>query len=145
MPSLICKIRLGTTEAGLRYLMQAMKIPYPELPLYNDHSTKVILSTGGEALRGFRSASLTWDRLDAQQAYIIRQLAEDAIDSGDGLIYASVNRAWNRSGFIQDWIDVKGYPNLPSAPPVSNTRGYVTDSFTLIIGGLVIVNDPSTA
>lgn len=142
---MICRIRLGITEATLRYMIQAMKIPYPELPLYNDHSTKIALSTGGEALRGFRSASLTWDRLGAQQAFIIRQLAEDAIDSGDGFIYATVNRAWNRSGLIQDWVDVKGYPNLPSAPSVSNTRGYVTDSFTLIIGGLIIINDPSTA
>lgn len=144
---MICKIRLGITEAGLRYLIQAMKIPYPFLPLYNDHSTKVTLATGGEALRGFRSSSLTWEKgvLDWHQAYMIRQLAEDAIDSGDGLIYATVNRAWNRSGDGQDWIDVKGYPNLPSAPPVSNTRGYVPDSFTLIIGGLVIINDPSTA
>lgn len=142
---MICKIRLGITEAGMRFMIQAMKMPYPELPLYNDHSTKVALSTGGEALRGFRSTSLTWDRLDAHQAYTIRKIAEDAIDSGDGMIYATINRAWNRSGDIQDWIDIKGYPNIPSAPSVSNTRGFTTDSFTLVINNVVIVNDPSTA
>lgn len=141
---MICRIRLGITEAGMRYMIQNMKMPYPELPLYNDHSTKVELSNGGEALRGFRSVSLTWDQLDWHQAYIIRQLAEDAI-AASGLIYATINRAWNRSGDGQDWIDVKGYPNFPSAPSVSNTKGYVTDSFTLTIGGLTIVNDPSTA
>jgi len=141
----ICKIRVGTTEASMRYLIQAMKIPYPELLLYNDHSEKVSLTTGGEALRGFKSASLTWDQLDLHGAFRIRQLAEDAIASADGMMYATVNRAWNRSGDAQDWIDVKGYPNIPSAPPVSNTRGVVTDSFTLSITGLVVVNDPSTA
>lgn len=142
---MICKIRLGTTEATLRYMIQAMKIPRPELPVYNDHATKVQLSNGGEALRGFVSASLTWDRLDAHQAYMIRQIAEDAIASADSLIYATVNRAWNRSGDRQDWIDVKGYPNQPSAAPVSNTLGNVTSSFTLVINNLLIVNDPSTA
>ena len=142
---MICKIRLGTTEATLRYMIQAMKIPYPELPLYNDHSTKVTLSTGGEALRGFRSTSFSWEQLDWHQAYMIRQLAEDAIDSADGMIYATVNRAWNRSGDGQDWIDIKGYPNLPTASPVANTKGRGTSSFTLTIGGLLIINDPSTA
>lgn len=142
---MICKIRLGTTEATLRYLMQAMKLPYPELPLYNDHSVKVTLSTGGQALRGFRSTSLTWHRLNAHEAFVIRKIAEDSVDSADGLIYATVNRAWNRSGEIQDWIDIKGYPNFPSAPSVANTRGFTTDVFTLNIGGLIIVNDPSTA
>lgn len=145
MVSLVCKIRLGTSEAGLRYLMQSMKFPYPEVPLYNDHSVKISLSTGGEALRGFRSFSLSWQRLDVHQAYVIRKLAEDALDSGDGLIYATVNRGWNGLGPAQDWIDVKGYPNIPSAPSVPNTRGFVSDTFTLIGQGLIIVNDPSTA
>lgn len=144
---MICKIRLALTQAGLStgYLVQALKVTRPDLPVYNDHSSKVALSNGGQALRGFRSVSLTWDAnvLDWHQAWRIRDLVDRAVSDGTPL-YATVNRAWNRSGDGQDWIDVSGAPHFPDGIPTSRTRGRMTDSFTLVINALETINDPAS-
>ena len=87
---MICKIRLAVTEALLAqgYIIENWRIPSHSLPVYNDHSQKVATSDGGQALRGFRSFSLSWDTLDHLQRRTLRRIAEEALDSGDGLIYA---------------------------------------------------------
>ena len=141
---MICKIRLATSEALLAKgaLVYAWGVPAPSLPIYNDHSAKALLSDGGQSLRGYASVSLTWDRLTWYQAYIIRKLAEDAIDAG-GVLYATVNRAWNRKGMGSDWIDVSGKPHIPDGTPAGNTDGLLSDGFTLFLNNLTIESDPS--
>lgn len=142
---MIRKIRLAITEAGLEKgsMLYAWRLPIPTLSLYNDHSTKIPLSDGGQALRGFASVSLTWDRLTWDQARTVRKLVEDAIDGG-GLLYASVNRGWNRSGGADDWIDVSGKPHIPDGTAAGNTQGRVSDGVSLLLNALSVVNDPSS-
>jgi len=140
------RILLATTEAGLPKgsVVYALNLPMPSLPIYSDHSAKVTLSDGGQALRGFSSVSLTWNFLDWDQARILRELGEDSLDSADGLIYAKVNRAWNRSGSGEDWIDISGRPHIFDGTSASGTFAKISDNVTLLIGNHTIVNDPSS-
>jgi hypothetical protein len=143
---MICKIRLATTEAGLAkgYLINNWRIPSPSLPVYNDHSQKVATSDGGQALRGFLSFSLTWDTLDHLQRRTVRRIAEEALDSGDGLIYCTIDRGWNGAGAIDDWIDVSGQAHIPAIVPIGNSNGLASSGITLVVGNLTIENEPAS-
>jgi hypothetical protein len=143
---MICKIRLATTEAGLAkgYLINNWRIPSPSLPVYNDHSERVATSDGGEALRGFRSFSLTFDTLDQLQRRTLRRIVEEALDSGDGKIYATIDRGWNGAGPIDDWLDVSGEPHLPAIVPIGNSNGLASSGITLVVGNLTIENEPAS-
>jgi hypothetical protein len=103
----------------------------------------VTTSDGGEALRGFRSFSLTFDTLDQLQRRTLRRIAEEALDSADGLLYATVDRGWNGAGPLDDWIDVSGQAHIPAITPIGNSDGKASGSVTLIVGNLTIVNDPA--
>jgi len=141
----ICKIRLAVTEALLArgYINHNWRIPTPSLPIFSDHSQKVALSDGGQSLRGFRSFSLTWDVLDSLQRRTVRRIAEEALDSSGGLIFATVDRGWNGAGPIDDWIDVSGQAHIPQITPIGNSNGLASSGVTLIVGNLTIVQDPA--
>lgn len=142
---LICKIRLAITEALLPqgFIIHNWRIPSPSLPIYSDHSQKVALSDGGQSQRGFRSFSLTWDVLDSLQRRTVRRIAEEALDSADGLVYATVDRGWNGGGPIDDWIDVSGQAHIPAITPIGNSNGLASSGVTLVVGNLTIVQDPA--
>lgn len=143
---MICKIRLAVTEALLAqgYIIENWRIPSPSLPVYSDHSQKVATSDGGQALRGFRSFSLSWDTLDHLQRRTLRRIAEEALDSGDGLIYATIDRGWNGAGPIDDWIDVSGQVHIPNIAPIGNSNGLASAGVTLVVGNLTIEADPAS-
>lgn len=142
---MICNIRLATTEAKLAtgYLIWNWRLPTPSLPVYADHSEKVGTSDGGEAVRGFRSFSLTFDTLDHLQRRTLRRVAEEALDSADGKLYATVDRGWGGGGPIDDWIDVSGQVHLPTITPIGNSNGLASGSVTLVVGNLTIEADPA--
>lgn len=142
---MICKIRLASTLAGLAqgYLM-VWRLPSPSLPIYSDNSANVSTADGGSALRGFRSASLTWDVLDYVQRRAVRKISEDALDSADGKLYATVSRTWNGAGGLDDWIDISGQPHVPAITPIANSNGRASSGITLFIGGIEIENDPAS-
>ena len=142
---IICKIRLAVTEALLAqgYLVNNWRIPSPSLPIYNDHSQRVTTSDGGEALRGFRSFSLTFDVLDQLQRRTLRRIVEESLDSSDGLIYATVDRGWAGAGPIGDWIDVSGQGHIPVITPIGNSNGLASGGVTLVVGNLTIEADPA--
>lgn len=141
-----CFIRIATQESDLAmgYLLYAWQLPMPNLPVYNDHASKVPVATGGVALRGAPSVSLTWNRLTTHQAHLVYKLVNDSLDSGDGLMYATVNRAWSGRGVGEDWVDIKGYPHPPDTPIVPNTQGRLFQQVTLVIANFTIVNDPAS-
>lgn len=142
---IICKIRLAITEALLAqgYLVHNWRIPSPSLPLYSDHASKVALSDGGQSLRGFRSFSLMFDVLDSLQRRTLRRIAEEALDSAGGLIFATVDRGWNGAGPIDDWIDISGTPHVPQITPIGNSNGLASSGVTLVVNNLTIVQDPA--
>lgn len=142
---MICNIRLAVTEALLArgYLIQNWRLPSPGLPIYNDNTVRVATSDGGEALRGFRSFSLTFDVLDFLQRRTLRRIAEESLDSSGGLIFATVDRSWNGAGPDGDWIDVSGQAHIPAITPIGNSDGRASGGVTLIVNNLTIVNDPA--
>lgn len=143
---MICKIRLAVTEALLAqgYIIENWRIPSPSLPVYNDHSQKVTTSDGGQALRGFRSFSLTWDVLNSLQRRTLRRIAEESLDSSGGLIFATVDKGWAGIGAIDSWIDVSGQVHIPNIVPIGNSNGLASAGVTLVVGNLTIVNDPAS-
>lgn len=140
----LCDIRLAITEANLTkgYVTFSWGLPKPDLPVYNDSSTRVATADGGLSLRGWPSVILTWNRLSPRQARTVRKLVEDALDGG-GLLYATIDRSWAGVGAQGDWIDVSGVPQLPQITPAGNTSGLAKDNVTLVINDLTIVNDPA--
>lgn len=142
---MICNIRLAVTEALLAqgYIIENWRIPSPSLPVYSDHSQKVATSDGGQALRGFRSFSLTWDVLNSLQRRTLRRIAEEALDSSGGLIFATVDKGWAGIGAIDSWIDVSGQVHIPDITPIGNSNGLASAGVTLVVGNLTIVNDPA--
>ncbi|KKL93171.1 hypothetical protein LCGC14_1877370 [marine sediment metagenome] len=142
---IICKIRLAITEALLAqgYLVYNWRIPSPSLPIYNDHSSKVSLTDGGQSLRGFRSFSLTFDVLDSLQRRTLRRIAEEALGSVDGLLYASVDKGWAGIGPEGSWIDVSGQAHIPQITPIGNSNGLASSGVTLLVNNLTIVQDPA--
>ena len=142
---MICKIRLAVTEALLAqgYIVHNWRIGTPSLPVYSDHSQKVPLSDGGQSLRGFRSFSLTWDVLDSLQRRTVRRIAEEALDSAGGLIFATVDKGWAGVGPIDSWIDVSGQAHIPQITPIGNSNGLASSGVTLVVGNLTVINDPA--
>ena len=143
---MICDIRLAVTEALLArgYLIQNWRLPTPSLPVYSDHSQIVTTSDGGQSLRGFRSFSLTFDTLDFLQRRTLRRIAEEGLDSADGLLFATVDRGWGGGGPIDDGIDVSGQVHIPQITPIGNSDGLASGGVTLVVGNLTIVNDPAS-
>ena len=142
----VCDIRLATTEAGLSngYLIYSWGLPKPQVPLFSDHSVKSPLSSGGQALRGHSSVSLLFERLTAAQARALRKLVEDALDSTDGLMYLTVDKAWRGSGGEGSWEDVKGEPHIPDLAAAASTDGKLFQNVTLFVNAIQSVNDPAS-
>ena len=144
----LANIRLATTEAGLSkgYLIFSWGLPPPSLPVYADHSAKVALSNGGQAIRGYTSFSLTWDRgvLSNQQAWVLRDLVEAALATGGKQLFATVDYGWNSTNAPGHWVDLKGEPHLGDFTPVGNTGGLLKDQVTLFVNNLTEVNNPAS-
>ena len=141
----ITDIRLATTEAGLStgYLIFSLSIPEPDLPLFPDHSARVPLSDGGQSLRGFRSTTLSWNRLNSQQLRVLTKLVDDALDTANGVLFATIDKGWNGSTNTNNFIDVSGKPHLPRPNPTPRTHSLAFDNVVLVINNLTIINDPA--
>lgn len=142
----LCNIRLATTEAGLAkgYLMHSWQLPAPALPVYADHSVKVALANGGQAIRGFRSFSLTWDRLTDHQANVLRALVEAALDTANEVIFATIDFGWDGTQAPGYFVDVSGEPHIMDNTPAGNTWGRARDGVTLFVNNLTDVNNPAS-
>ena len=134
----LCNIRLATSSAGLAngYLVYSWRLPEPDLPIYADHTVKQPLSHGGQALRGFVSFTLTWDRLTEHQARILRKLVEDAIATAGQLLYATIDFGWNATEAPGSWHNVSGRPHLADFASANGTQGKARDSVTLFVNNL---------
>lgn len=143
---MVYDIRLATTEAGLSigYLIYSWGLPEPQLPQYQDHASRSPLSSGGEALRGHSSVSLLFEKLTTTQMATLRKLVEDALDSGDGLLYATVDKSWRGDGPTHNWVDIKGEPSIPSATPTGGASATLFENVVLNIRAVEVVNDPAT-
>lgn len=144
----LANIRLATTEAGLSkgYLMFSWGLPPPSLPVYADHAAKITLTDGGQAVRGFTSFSLTWDRgvLNSQQVYVLRNLIEAAIATSGKQIFATVDYSWNSTNAPGHWVDCSGFPHLSDYTPAGGTGGLLKDQVTLFVNNLTEVNNPAS-
>lgn len=143
---LITDIRLATTEAGLAngYLVFSWQLPSPTLPVYNDHSARVDLAGGGQSLRGFQNLVFSWDRLGIQQLNVLSALVGAALDTANGVLFATISKGWNGTGKTGDWIDVSGRPHPVRSVPVGGSHGLMFDDVALTLGNLTIVNDPAS-
>lgn len=137
-------IRLSLTEAGLArgYLRDSWGVPSPRLAVYNDHSARVELATGGQGLRGYRSVVLLWDRLDVFKMRIISELALAGVTAGE--MWVTFDRSWNGAGSLGDWVDGKGIPVFQDPQPTEGTRNLLYNSIQLTINALTIENDPAS-
>lgn len=145
MPNSLCNTRLAETEAGLSrgYIIHSWGLPKPTQPIYQDHSQKVALADGGQALRGWPSVTLIWDRLSITQFRTLRKLVEAAIDN-TGYLYLTVDKSWNGSEGHGYWVDVRGKPTIPDNAPTANTSGMIRDNVVLEINNIESVNDPAS-
>lgn len=79
--------------------------------------------------------------LDFEQLKTLTRIVEAAITAGIG--YASVARD-DGSKLLNDFVDVSGVFQPVDFQPVSNGRGTVYQSVTLVMTNLTITNNPST-
>lgn len=144
MPNSLCNTRLAETEAGLAkgYIIHSWGIPKPTQPIYQDHSEKVALTDGGQALRGWPSVTLIWNRLTVSQARTLRKLVEDSIDN-TGFLYLTIDKSWNGSEGLGYWIDVRGRPTIPDPPPMAGTSALLRENVVVTVGNLETINDPA--
>lgn len=139
MSTLVSKIRLHSSQANLPLgYLQALKIPPPDLMIYEDHAARTDKADGGQHLRGQSSFRLTWGELTQHQVKKLREIAE--YDD----VYATINKAWNASSGGYGWIDVYGKGIIPRATPKANTNGEIFENVTLEVRNLTINNDPAS-
>lgn len=143
-----CLYRIASTLAGLEtgYFL-ALGLPMPDLPLFADFSTRRPQSTGGQARHGYDRASLFWNYLDSQQAYIIRALIdilETANGVGNATVYLTLPRTDGTKPGI-GWIDVSGLAIMPEWTPVQRGHGVLYENVTLNLNDCTVEADPSTA
>ena len=142
----ITDIRLATTEAGLSqgYLIFSWNVPEPTLPVYADHQERIDLSDGGQSLRGYRAFTLSWRTLNMAQARVMSALVEAALDTANGVLFATIDKGWNATGTAEQWIDVSGRPLLMRPTSVPGSSGLVFQDVVLTVRNLTIVNDPAS-
>jgi hypothetical protein len=138
----LCNVRLATSQAGLlNGWLNVLGLPEPSQPVKAASSQRVNLSDGGQALRGFESVTLFWDRLEFQQARVLRKLVEDA---GNNVLYVTADGGWDGSRGLGNYVDYSGRAHIPELVPVPSSDGLVYDSVTLFINNLAVVADPAT-
>ncbi len=138
--------RLATTEAGLSqgYLIWSWNMPLPTLSVYADHQERVDLSDGAQSLRGWRAFTLSWRTLSIAQTRVMAALVEAALDTANGVLFATIDKGWNATGTAEQWIDVSGRPVLMRPTSVPGSGGLVFQDVILTVRNLTIVNDPAS-
>jgi len=134
--------RIASSSAGLaRGNFFALGLPPPNTTNYRSYTERVPQSQGGIARQGYINISILWDVLDFEQLKTLNRIVEAAITAGIG--YASVARD-DGSKLLNDFVDVSGIFQPLDYQPVSNGRGTVYQSVTLIMTNLTITANPSS-
>lgn len=141
--------RISLTEAGLATgWLASYHIPPPNKAPFLEGIVAVPQSAGGQAVHGYTTDDLLWDRLDDFQAFRLKKFVTDAI-SGTGYLYMTVSRT-DAHAPGNYWIDIRGRPHrymdLTDSGDIAARseigRPYY-DNFRLFLNNIEIVNDPS--
>ena len=138
--------RIATSLAGISSgYLYLRGIPGPDLPLYQPYSSRVNLTTGGQALRGFSNLRLLWQGLDQEHGYWIAQRVETVLTAKTPL-YLTVDLGAGGIGSYprNTWVDVSGTPLPVDLKPTGNTYNLKLDELVLEVRDLTIENNPAT-
>ena len=143
-----CLYRIALSLAGLEtgYFL-ALHLPPPELVSFQPFSTRRPQSTGGQARQGYKSCSIFWPRLDAQQAYIIQELieaAETVSGSGNGTLYLTLPRTDASAGGV-NWVDVSGVAIMPEWETEGQSNGVTYTNVQFRLNNVTVEAEPSSA
>lgn len=141
-PKWILYWRLSATSTLAHQNLFALGLPPVNTPDYKTYSEIVPQSQGGQSRQGYINSRILWDELDFVQFRTLTRIVEAAITAGT--IYATVPKD-DGTGLLNTFIDVHGVPLPLTWQPVSNARGVVYQSVTLVINAIVVDADPSTA
>lgn len=141
--------RISLTEAGLDTgWLAAYKIPPPNKAPFMIGTFEMSQSEGGQAIHGYTTDDMLWNRLDDFQASRLKRFITDAI-AGTGFLYFTVSRtdAHTPGNY---WIDIRGRPHraldLTDSGDIGERapdgRPYY-ENFMLLLNNIEIVNDPS--
>lgn len=140
-PKWILYWRLSATSTLARKNLYAMGLPPVNTPDYKTYSEIVPQSQGGQARQGYINSRILWDELDFLQFRTLTRIVEAAITAG--AIYATVPKD-DGTGLLNTFIDVHGVPLPLTWQVVSNARGVIYQSVTLVINAITVDADPST-
>lgn len=134
--------RIASTSGGLNHgHFFALGLPPPNTTNYRSYTERVPQSQGGIARQGYINISILWDVLDFEQLKTLNRVVEASITGG--IIYASIARD-DGSKLLNDFVDCTGVAQPLDYQPVSNGRGTVYQSVTLVITNITITSNPST-
>lgn len=143
-----CLYRIASTLAGLETgWFLAWKLPLPDLAQFSDYSTRRPQSTGGQARHGYNRATLFWNYLTSEQAYIIRDMI-DTLETANGIGAATLYLTLPRTDGTKPgggYIDVSGLALMPEWSPVRDGHGILFENVELVLNNVTVETDPSSA
>lgn len=131
--------RIATTEPALAYSsFYALGLPVPSLAPPMPGQIELARGDGSQAIHGYRSLELFWDRLGIHYLRLLEGLVQAA---AGGVLYVTY---YDRGV----WVDGRGYPWVPlereMIGPLHSLRGrYGEDNYRLYLNNIEIVNNPS--
>lgn len=141
--------RISLTEAGLATgWFAAYKLPPPSKAPFLVGLIEIAQSAGGQAIHGYTTDDLLFERLEDFQASRLKRFVTDAI-TGTGYLYMTVSRN-NAHSPGNYWIDIRGRPfrhmDLTDSGDIAARAADGSpyyDNFHIFMNNIEIVNDPS--
>ena len=141
--------RIALTEANLEYgSFPVYGLIVPTVAPYVDSAREAFRSQGEQALHGFSSMDILWERLTAEQAWRVRQFIDDA-KTGSGWLYMTIDLNDDSTPGTQ-WADVRGRPHRdpkqadagPLIGRMKAGRGH-HQNYRLLLNNVDILANPS--
>lgn len=123
-------------------------IPVPTVAPYNQHTREAFRSQGEQALHGFATMDVLWEKLTSEQAWRIRKFIDDAKD-GSGWLYMTIDLNDDSTPGTQ-WADVRGKPHrdikqADAGPLIGRMKMGIGhhDNYRLLLNNIDILANPS--
>jgi hypothetical protein len=138
--------RLATDIAAItRSYLSVRGIPAPDTIKYTPYATRVNLTDGGQALRGFSGLVWQWNELIYKHAFWIASRVRTAVLAGTPLYLTADLGAGGIGEYTRNaWADVSGTPWPIDLNPAPETSNLIINDFILQLKDIAIVNATAT-
>lgn len=133
--NLFWRISTTSTLTGQNFFL--LGLPIPQTPNFQQFSTLVPQSQGGQLRQGYINFTLLWSELDRLQAFTLKEIVDTVLTTGTPL-YMTVD--FSDGTYLPGrFADISGTPSPLTLAPIGNSQGMVYQNVELKVNNITVI------